>query len=350
MKRILDLVFKPFGRNVFFYLSLSAFALSIFQLTQHWDYQETLVDISKELKLKVTASDLDQEINTALDNSEFDDARMYLQIAKSNNYSIDYNKYQLQLAEKDTQFKRIVENTTNFVDGFVEGDGSNLAGIAGAVSADFTVVGDVRDLRKEYEKHQQGKEVNELIVALTGTGIGLTALTVGSFGTAASAKAGASMMKLAVKSQRLTRGFQKQLLKLGRNVFDWPLFTRLAKQDNSITNIQRAAKNAYHPEAIKPLKSIATQVNSIRKSSSAADTLHLLKYIENSDDLRRLEKVSLKYGSQTKGLMKLLGKGAIRTVRVLRKTTALLLSLLSSVVSGALSLLFFLLSRKSIIS
>ena len=346
MKRNYKFIFSPLLRKSFFYLSLGTFLFSLYQVTQYWEYQETLVDISKELQLKVTNTEFDREIQMSIDSADFDDARMYLQIARSNNYKINYNYYQRQLAEKDTHFKRILTNASSFADGFIQGKSSNMAGIAGAVSADFTVVGDVRDLRKEYTKQQQGEEVNNLIVILSGAGIGLTALTVGSLGTAAPAKMGASLMKMAVKSQRLTRGFQKQLLRLGRNVFDWSTFTRMAKQDKGLNNIRRAAQRAYHPEAITPLKTMATQVNNIRKSSSAADTLHLLKYVEKSGDLTQLEKVTLKYGSQTKGMLKLVGKGALRTVRVLRKTSALLLSLFSSLISGIFSLMFFLSSRK----
>ena len=323
---------------------------SLYQVTQYWKYQETLIDISKELRLKVGNAEIGNEIQTAIENSDFDDARMYLQIARSNNYTIDYSYFLQQLDEKDTSFKRFMTNTSNFADGFIQGDSANPAGIAGAVSADFTVVGDVRDLRKEYTKHQQGEEINELIVILSGAGIGLTALTIGSLGAAAPAKTGTSLIKIAVKSKRLTRGFQKQLMRLGRNVFDWPAFMRLAKQDTSVNNLRRAAQRAYHPEAIQPLQTIATQVNSIRKSSSAVDTLHLLKYVENGDDLRHLEKMTIKYGPQTKGLFKLLGKGALRTVRVLRKTTALLVSLIGSVISGFFSLIFMFSSRKSLLA
>ncbi len=337
--------FKLKLRLGLFVFSLCAVALSIYQVTQYWNYQEVLVDLSKQLKNKVSKETIEAEILNTFERSDFDDVRMYLEIAKNNNYSLDFSSYQQQLSEQDTQIKRIVNNTSNFIDGFLKGDGSNIAGIAGAVSADFTVVGDVRDLKKETNKYLDGKDVNELIVILSGTGIGLTALTIGSMGTAAPAKTGASMMKLAVKTQRISKGFQKQLLKLGRKIFDWPLFTRLVKQDKSFNNIQRAAKRAYHPAAIQPLKMVAVQVNTIRKSSSAADTLHLLKYIENTDDLRHLEKVTVKYGSQTKGMMKLVGKGALRTVRVLKKTTELLISVISSIFSGALSLLLFLLRR-----
>ena len=129
--------------------------------------------------------------------------------------------------------------------------------------------------------------------------------------------------------------------RLGRKIFDWPVFTRAIKQDKSLNNMRRAVKTAYHPKAIKPLEVIASKVNTIRKSSSTADTLFMLKYVENTNDLRHLEKVTLKHGAKTKGLFKLLGKGVIRTTKVLKRTTELLLSIISSLVSGLLSLFLF---------
>jgi len=325
--------------------STSIFVISVAQIGQYWNYEESLTDVAQQIKLRITPSELTTHIQNSINASEFDDAKNYLEIAKDHQLTIDFKAFENQINAKDKPLKRIVKNATDFATGFAKGDSSNVAGVAGAVSADFTVVGDVRDLRKEYIKYQAGKPINELIVVLSGAGIGLTALTVGSFGAAAPAKAGASTIKLASKSQRLTARFQKQLLKLGRKIFDWPAFTRAVKQDKSISNIRRAAKSSYHPKAIKPLQVIGTRVNSIRKSSSTADTLFLLKYVENTDDLLHLEKVTLKHGAKTKGLFKLLGKGVIRTTRVLKKTTELFLSIASSIVSGLLSLFLFIARR-----
>ncbi len=333
-------------KRFFLVLSLAAFATSLYSVAQHWDYQQTLLDIGKELRLNVSAADIDTEIRQAITDEEFDDARMYLAIAKSNHYPIDTGRYAQIIQQKDTPLAQFAKNASEFADGFMSGKSSSAAGVAGALGADFTVIGDVRDLHHEYNNMQKGEDVNELIVALSGAGIGFTALTVGSMGSAAPAKSGISLVKLAAKMRRLSSRFQKQLLRLGKQVFDWQLFTRLLKQGSGLKQIPRAARQAYHPKAIEPLKEIAGQVNNIRKVTSVSDTLHLLKYVETTDDLRHLEKISLKYGTQTKGIMKLLGKGALRTVRVVRKTAELLLSLISSVLSAMFSLFFLFAGRR----
>ncbi len=338
-------------KRVLLLLSLTAFVFSVSQVLQHWDYQSVLPDLAKQLRQNITKKEISEEIQFSIEQKEFDDARMYLAIAQSNHYAIDIKHFTQQIAKQDTQFTRMSKNADQFVNGFFSGKSTNAAGIAGAVSADFTVVGDVRDLYKEYKKEQQGEDVNELIVVLSGVGVGLTALTVGSFGSAAPAKSGVSLIKLASKTSRLSARFQKKLVQLGKRVFDWGLFTRMLKESPSLSKklkqIPRAAKKAYHPKAIDPLKKIAKQVNSVRKSTSVTDTLYLLKYVETTDDLRHLKKISLKYGTKTKGMVKLVGKGALRTVRVLRKSAELLLSLIGSVFSAMLSL-FLMFARRSL--
>lgn len=321
-------------------LSLSSFALSLYSVLQHWEYKEKLVDIPALLQSSVSAEQINQEIEKSIANAEFDEARTFLAIAQDNHIPIDIESYRQRITRQDTALRAVTANVSNFVSGFAKGKANSMAGLAGAVTADFTVIGDVRDLHSEYKHYSTGDEVNELIVVLSGAGVGLTALTVGSMGSASTAKVGASTLKSAVKMGRITARFQKQLLNLGRKVFDWKRFTRLIKQDKSLPNISRAAKQAYNPAAIKPLEHIASQVNSIRKSTSTIDTVDLLKYVETTDDLTHLEKVSVKLGTKTKATMKLLGKGAIRTVRVLRKTTALMMSILGSLISGLFSLFF----------
>jgi len=322
------------------------FGVSVLSVFQYWDYEEKILTISKQLQLRVSNKDISAEIKKALNNSQFDDARMYLEIAKSYHYHINYKKFGDEIRQNDTPFKRTLKKLSSFSEGFTQGKGRDLAGIAGAISADFTVIGDVRDLSEQYKKYEKGDDVNELIVVLSGAGIGLTALTIGSMGSAAPVKVGASIIKLSAKTQKMTPRFKKTLLKLGSKIFDWSVFTRLSKQNKSIKNLRFAASQAYHPEAIKPFQVMAKQVDTIRKSSSTMDAVHLLKFVETSNDLKHLEIIVLKHGSKTKGLMELLGKGAIRTERVLRKTLGLFSSIFVSIFSGLLSLAFLLTFKK----
>jgi len=320
--------------------------MSLKQLAGHWEYEEVPADTHRLMTTTISAQVLHKEIIASISAGRFDDARMYIDIAKQNGYSLYYNQYQQQLQAQDTKGRRIKDNVGNFFNGFVSGKGSTGAGVAGAITSDFTVVGDVRDLHGEYKHYQANEPVDELVATLSGAGIGLTAITIGSAGTAAPAKAGVSLVKLAKKTRRLSAPFQKQLLRLAGNVFDWSGFIKVAKSRKGMKNIIRAAKTAFHPNAIKPLEKIAGQVSGIRKASSVADTLHLLKYVETTDDLRHLEKVTLKHGTKTKGYLKLLGKGMLRGGKIIKKTAGFFIGLIETLVSLIFSLIFLFPTKK----
>jgi hypothetical protein len=140
---------------------------------------------------------------------------------------------------------------------------------------------------------------------------------------------------------------RQELLQKGQRAFDWKKFIRLSKAENNVFGIKRAATQTFNPQAMKSLSQLGDQANNIRKAtSSTADTVHLLKYVDNSQDLARIEKLALKHGIHSRGIMAVLGKTALRGVKVLKKSLELLLSLLALIVSGLLNLYLLFPSRK----
>jgi hypothetical protein len=327
-------------RLIFLILSLSAFAVSLKQLSSHWKYEEAPADTHHLMTTTVNAQTLHKEITEAIDEGRFDEARMYIDIAKQHGYGLYYDQYQQQLLEQDTNVRKIKDNVGNFVNGFVSGKGSSGAGVAGAIAADFTVVGDVRDLHTEYNHYKEEEPVDELVATLSGVGIGLTALAIGTAGSAAPAKAGVSLVKMAKKTRQLTPSFQKQLLGMAGNVFNWKGFIKATQNGKGMTNVVHAAKKAYNPQAIKPLGKMADQVSQIRKSTSVADTLHMMKYVKSTKDLGHLSKVTTKHGKNTKGYLTLLGMTVLRGGKIITKTAGFLISLVGSLISFIFSLIF----------
>ncbi|MEZ5535612.1 MAG: hypothetical protein R3F02_08295 [Thiolinea sp.] len=319
-------------RLTLFFISFGMLVFSLLQVLNYWQYEERLQDITQLMQRKVSAADIEQQITQAIEQDNPEDARMYLALADTFGYRIDKD-FESQLAELESPLNSTLRQTGRFIDGFVDGKADSGAGVAGAITADFTVVGDVRDLKEQYDLYAQGQEVSELIVTLAGVGVGLTAATLASAGSAAPAKSGVSALKIAGRSGKLTPKLQKMLLRQGRDVFDYPLFLRTAKNEQSIDGLRRAAVRAYNPQAMSALGETAQQVNNVRRSTSTLDTIQLLRYVENADDLRRLEKVSSQYGSLTRGILRLAGKGAIGTVRALRHAAELMVSLGAALVS-----------------
>ncbi|MBK8451847.1 MAG: hypothetical protein WAQ53_14990 [Thiofilum sp.] len=313
--------------------TLVLFVISARMALSYWQYDEYAVDIAKLFSQQVTPQTLSQALDKALADNHPDEARMYLKLAETFALPLDKTAYETKLQELESPLNTAMRTVTEFKDGFLDGSAESGVGVIGAITSDFTVVGDVRDLWEQYDLYTQNQPTNDLIIALAGVGVGLTAATVMSAGSASPAKMGVSVFKIATRTGRLTPRFQAYLTRQASSVFDTKTFLRSAKQDQTLEGITRAVNEAYQPAAVETLSELATRTNAIRQVSSLMDTVHLLQYVESADDLRRLEKLTVKYGTETKGIMKLLGKSAIGTVRVLRRTTELVLSLMSTLLS-----------------
>jgi hypothetical protein len=233
-----------------------------------------------------------------------------------------------------------VRETKAFSSGFVSGQASKGAGLAGVMVSDVTVVGDVRDLWTEYQHHRAKEPVDDLVVALSGIGVAATAATVGSLGVAASARAGVSLLKLAAKGRQPSAPFCAYLVSRAGKVINVSGFFQKVKVH--LTNVIDEAKAAYNPKAAAQLETVAGQINGIRKETSTATTLALLRYVDNTKDLRGVERLARKYGPESRGIMRFLGKAAIKTTRVLRRTTqwmAAVIAVAFAALSGLMSAL-----------
>jgi hypothetical protein len=317
-----------FIKLLFLAISLFILAISSKALLGYWQYDEVAVDVAQMMLHQVSADDVRREVRKAIADDNPEEARMYMRLAGTFGYSIAPAEFEADLKRLETPLNIASRTVSNFATGFINGQAESGAGVAGAITSDFTVVGDARDLWEQYQLYAKKQPVDELVVTLAGLGVGLTAATVVTAGSTSPAKGGVSTFKVAAKGKRLTPAFQHFLLREGRMVFDYKAFMATAHSEKSWDGIKHAAVKAYNPQAIRTIEQTAEQANNIRKASSTGDAIHLLKYIDSGVDLARLERLSLKYGTETKGIMKFLGKSAIGTVKVLRKSIKLLISFL----------------------
>lgn len=94
------------------------FGLSVASVFKHWDYKETLQDLSALLRANISEAAL--KIEFTLKQEYFADARMYLDIAKSHHYKINTNKYIDEIERKDTGFNRFSSQVADFSIGFLQ--------------------------------------------------------------------------------------------------------------------------------------------------------------------------------------------------------------------------------------
>ena len=324
-----------FFRQCLLLIWFAGFVYAIFNIAEHWEYDLKSPDVDAMLANRTNTETLTQSLEAALQEQNYDEARALIAIGERYKHPIDFAKYNNYLNTHDTTASRVTNQITGFAEGFISGKGDDMSGVTGALVADFTVVGDLRDLSEQYDRYQQGLPVNQLITTLAGVGVGLTAATIGSGGVAAPAKAGASTLKIAARMNRLTRSFRDELMRVGGQVFDWKQFLRLSKGAD-LASVSRVARQSYNPQAARSLGVVVEQANGIRKNTSMVDSIHLLKYVENTDDLRSVNRLTQRFGANTRGVFRVLGKSAIRGVKALRITLELLISITSAIFFGLL--------------
>ncbi len=309
------------------------------------DYYKNL---DTALKEKATKGYIDQKIITSISNEHFDDAVMYQYLAEY--LGIKLSQHTLDEIESHSGF--LVEswrNTKDFGWGFLSGEADSFAGISGTIASDMTVYGDLRDLSLEGTKFANNQPYDKIILGMSAIGIGLTASQLLSGGATTPLKVSASIVKVAKKMKYLSASFVAIITsKLSKAIN----FKMLKKVDfSSAESIKKASKYIAKSLDNTFIRKAFKNMNTIKTNTSVADTLTLLKYVDDPKDLQRLANISKKYKSNTKAVVKVLGKrvikGVVKGSAKIIKWTKLLVSQLISLAISALS--FLMMIRKTVL-
>nr|HPQ96915.1 hypothetical protein [Thiolinea sp.] len=244
-------------RYILFLVSFGFLVTSLVSVLSYWRYDVVMQDIPALMLRRVGDVELRARVEEALAANNPDEARMYLRIGETFGYEVTLEEYRQRIEAMETPWEVAKRSVGSFTSGFVDGQGESSAGVAGAITADFTVVGDVRDLYEQFDHYQQDQPVDSVIVTLAGVGVALTAATVISGGSAAAAKSGSSALKMAVRSGKITPRMRRLLMRQGSDVFDYQRFMRATRGERSLGGIRRAAVNAYNPAAAQALTETA---------------------------------------------------------------------------------------------
>ena len=104
--------------------------------------------------------------------------------------------------------------------GFLSGNAESEPALAGALAADLSGFGDMRDLYQQSGNYLAGDVVDTTTVALAAVGITLTVATVFSLGATLPEKAGVSTIKIVNRAGRLSRPLRRQVFTLAREAVD----------------------------------------------------------------------------------------------------------------------------------
>jgi hypothetical protein len=190
-------------------------------------------------------------------------------------------------------------------DGFVSGNAPNESALAGAVAADLSGYGDIRDLFKQASAYAYGEEVDEFLVGLAAVGLGLTVATYASEGLAFPARSGVSTLKAAKRAGRLSPRLLKHVGAMAGDAFDRQAFSGMASSLKrfDLAAARASAKGLVKPQSIKAMSQLGTDISTIGGKLGYRGTLQTLAVAESAEDIGKAAKLSTRFGKATRAVI-----------------------------------------------
>ncbi|NKN38134.1 hypothetical protein HFC70_17410, partial [Agrobacterium sp. a22-2] len=201
--------------------------------------------------------------------------------------------------------------------GFVFGSFDSGEEIAGSVASDLVGVGDLRDFSVQGVAYMAGRDYDPLLLGLSAAGLGLTAATYGSAGAGALPDAGLSLLKNAYRARKLSRPLTTYLTKTATRVVDMKVLRRelTAVADEGVTGlgkVRNAAAKSLDKTAARTLLDDAEVLGDIGKRGGARASVAALSIADGPKDLRKLQRVTRHFGSESSTVLKFLGKTVLK--------------------------------------
>lgn len=206
-------------------------------------------------------------------------------------------------AAEEEASARMVEDAWN---GFLSGEAPNEAALAGAVASDLTAIGDVRDLYNQAGNWLSGEEVDPLLAGLSAIGLGVTAATAASAGSALPARSGLTILKSMKRAGKLSPRLTAELSQLAAR----------ALKTRSIKGLAVTFKN------------LGTDIATVGHKAGYRATLQTLGTAQSARDVSIMARIAQRFGKATRGVLVLAG-GALSFASVTAAAAGWALSLLA---------------------
>ena len=242
----------------------------------------------------LSAQLLAAEIDAALNASDADLAASFIALADAQNIQIPpTTRAQVALlleaqARPQARFER-------FADGFFTGRTADGAALAGAITGDLFVYGDLRDLVREGLHSANGQGADPTLVMLAGAGIAVSAGTYVAFGAPALVRAGLSTIKAALRAGVISSGMLGKAS--GRHLVN--------------PSMGAVSVRASSRAGLEGLVQTAQETGRIQQRLGTRAAFDALKIVEKPKDIARVARLMEARGPQTRALLKLFGRGAL---------------------------------------
>lgn len=269
-------------------------------------------------------------IETALEARNYREAEELIELATSNGFEVP-----LDLVERArvSFIDRSLAAGHSFGRGAILGSSDNAEEIAGAITADLFVVGDIRDLVIETSNLAKGESVDHVILGLSALGVLTSVPAIASAGAASPADIGLSLTKATYKARRLSAILTRSLRDIAARVFDWDALSKAARRLDwrklpEPDDLKSVLSRTVRQDEAAKLTVFAADVASIAKVGGPRAGIVALGLADNPREIQKMASVARVMGDKTATVLKFTGKSLFRIADILVSLIMTLLPLL----------------------
>ena len=271
-----------------------------------------LSDLQVSSALRNNDAAIEKGVAQALDANDADLAKSFTDLASDKGIAVPADvagRVDAAVAEENST----ASMARRFATGLVTGEADDVASLSGTVAGDLFVFGDIRAVVREGKRLVMGENVDQLVLGLASVGLAVTAATYVSVGGAVPVRAGLPMVKDARKVGRLGAGLTEWAGRSARGVVDAPMLQQavatasIARPGQTVS----AMKAAFKAEKAGALVRLAKDVGRVGEKAGTRGALDVLRIADGPKDVARAARLAESKGSQTRAIVKILGRGAL---------------------------------------
>jgi hypothetical protein len=276
------------------------------------DDPAALSDLQLNSALRNNGAVVAENIEAALAASDPDLANSFADLAREKNIPVS-DELSLRVSNAVAEHNSTSNFAKRFATGLVTGNADDVASLSGTVAGDLFVFGDIRDVVREGKHLAMGEDTDRLVLGLAAVGLAVTAATYVSVGGVAPLRAGLTLVKDARKVGRLGEGLTQWAGRSARQVVDAPMLQNAVASGSVLRPGQTvtAIKAAFRAEKAGALVRLAKDVGRVSEKAGMRGALDTLKIAEGPKDVARAARLAESKGSQTRAILKVLGRGAL---------------------------------------
>ena len=276
------------------------------------DDPAALSDVQLNAALRNNQAVIEQNIETALAAEDADLANSFVDLAREKNIPVN-DELSRRVAAAIVEENSSSHFAKRFATGLVTGNADDVASLSGTVAGDLFVFGDIRDVVREGKHMAMGEDTDRLVLGLAAAGLAVTAATYVSLGGAAPVRAGLTLVKDARKVGRLGKGLTQWAGRSAREMVDAPMLQHAVASGSVMRPGQTmsAIRAAFRAEKAGGLVRLAKDVGRVSEKAGIRAAQETLKIAEGPKDVARAARLAESKGSQTRAILKVLGRGAL---------------------------------------